>query len=229
MFVMLRIFIFALLLCWSVLSFGSPYYGARLCHKFPEEFDCYKVRRSDSWDSLFPGETEQDTVRRVNRMGINLQSGMVIAIPKDLQTVDVLALAPLPRQMNAPGEPIIVVSISQLAWAAYDAGGNLVRWGPVSSARGYCPDLHHGCHTPTGHYRIYSKGGPDCVSTKFPIGRGGAPMPYCMYFNGGFALHGSYEVPGYNASHGCIRMLVEDAQWLSQDFSDIGTRVIVEP
>jgi lipoprotein-anchoring transpeptidase ErfK/SrfK len=39
-----------------------------------------------------------------------------------------------------------------------------------------------------------------------------------MYFHNGFALHGSYEVPGYNASHGCVRIFVNDAKWLNQDF-----------
>lgn len=45
-------------------------------------------------------------------------------------------------------------------------------------------------------------------------------MPWCMYFHGGFALHGSYEVPGFNASHGCIRMFVPDAEWLNQEFTN---------
>ena len=39
-----------------------------------------------------------------------------------------------------------------------------------------------------------------------------------MFFHGGFALHGSYEVPGYHASHGCVRMFVNDAKWLNEEF-----------
>ena len=54
-------------------------------------------------------------------------------------------------------------------------------------------------------------------------------MPYCMFFKGGFAMHGSSGVPGYNASHGCVRLFVDDAQWLNQDFADIGTQVIILP
>ena len=30
-------------------------------------------------------------------------------------------------------------------------------------------------------------------------------MPYCMHFNGGYAMHEGY-VPPYAASHGCIRL-----------------------
>ena len=75
---------------------------------------------------------------------------------------------------------------------------------------------------------IYNKGGAGCASSKFPVGRGGAPMPYCMFFHGGYALHGSYEVPGYHASHGCIRLFVDDAAWLNEEFSyDSRVRVFV--
>jgi lipoprotein-anchoring transpeptidase ErfK/SrfK len=40
-----------------------------------------------------------------------------------------------------------------------------------------------------------------------------------MFFHRGYALHGSYDVPGYNASHGCVRMFVKDAKWLNQEFT----------
>ena len=46
------------------------------------------------------------------------------------------------------------------------------------------------------------------------IGKGGAKMPYCMFYDGGYAIHGSYEVQGYHASHGCVRTYIEDARWL---------------
>jgi len=53
--------------------------------------------------------------------------------------------------------------------------------------------------------------------------------PLCLIacISWGFALHGSYEVPGYNASHGCVRIFVDDAEWLNEDFTDIGTRVYI--
>lgn len=43
-------------------------------------------------------------------------------------------------------------------------------------------------------------------------------MPYCMFFQGGFAIHGSSDLPGHHASHGCVRVLVKDAQWLNEEF-----------
>ena len=82
-----------------------------------------------------------------------------------------------------------------------------------------------------GTHRVYSLGGPGCISHLFPIPRGGAPMPYCMYFSGGQALHGvpPYEVGEGNFSHGCVRMHVGDAEWLRYNFVNEGTKVIVRP
>ena len=54
-------------------------------------------------------------------------------------------------------------------------------------------------------------------------------MPYCMFFHGGYALHGSYEVPNYNASHGCLRVVPSAAAWLSRNFVKVGTAIIVRP
>lgn len=48
------------------------------------------------------------------------------------------------------------------------------------------------------------------------------------FFNGGIALHGSYEVPNYPASHGCVRMSTAamDMIW-ADEFAPIGTTVWV--
>ena len=114
------------------------------------------------------------------------------------------------------------------SWAAINHHGKVIRTGRASGGRNYCPDIHRGCHTPTGTYTIHSKGGPGCRSSRYPVGRGGAEMPYCMFFTKYYAIHGSYEVPNYNASHGCIRVRPSDAQWLSAHFIRIGTRVVVK-
>ena len=54
-------------------------------------------------------------------------------------------------------------------------------------------------------------------------------MPYAMFFHGGAAIHGSYEVMEHNASHGCVRVLVEDAEWLNHNFLNYGSTVIIRP
>lgn len=205
----------------------SAYYGAKLC-KDKENYSCHIVKRGETWAKLFHDASEQEVIMHLNRIGIELRPGMHIAIPKN-SNLTVMDVSPFPHTISAPGEKMILVSLNEMAWGAYDPQGNLVKWGPASSALGYCPDIQRGCHTTTGRFAIYQKQGKHCVSTKYPVGRGGAPMPYCMFFNGGFALHGSHDIPGYNASHGCIRLLVKDAQWLNEEFTagELGTRVIV--
>ena len=120
------------------------------------------------------------------------------------------------------GKDMIEVDLNNLTWSAYDSEGILIRSGHVSGGKDYCPDIDRECETVTGTFTIYRKGGEDCKSTIFPVGKGGATMPYCMFFHGGYALHGSNSVPDYNASHGCVRMSPEDAQWLNEDFVQEG-------
>jgi len=120
------------------------------------------------------------------------------------------------------GKDVIDVDLSNLTWSAYDNKGDLIRSGHVSGGKDFCPDIGKNCQTVTGIFTIYRMGGEDCKSTIFPVGRGGAPMPYCMFFHGGYALHGSNSVPDYNASHGCVRMPPQDAQWLNEVFVQEG-------
>ena len=115
-----------------------------------------------------------------------------------------------------------------LQWKA-TSNGKVIRTGYGSGGRGYCHDVKRPCRTPTGTYRIVSKGGPGCRSSRYPLGKGGAPMPYCMFFSKYYAIHGSPDVPKYNASHGCIRVKTHDARWLSQSFINVGTTVVVKP
>jgi hypothetical protein len=145
----------------------------------------------------------------------------------------------LSAAITPPGEKMIIVDPSIHQWGAYDSDGTLMRSGLATAGSDYCRDLHRRCHTRSGSFRIYSLGSSGCRSKKFPLPRGGAPMPYCMYFNGGQALHGSYgnEVVYGNISHGCVRLHVADAYWLRFNFVEgpnaengyRGTRVIVKP
>jgi lipoprotein-anchoring transpeptidase ErfK/SrfK len=133
-----------------------------------------------------------------------------------------------PQTRIATGERVFIFDPKLTQWGAYDAEGNLVKSGRASGGRSYCPDIKSKCRTPAGEYAVYRRGSASCKSKKFPVGRGGAPMPYCTFFNGGYAIHGSYSVPDYNASHGCIRVEPHMAKWLSENFLFYGTRVIVK-
>lgn len=211
-------------------------YGQRICHG--DGFYCVHVKRGQSWESLFPDEHDRSIVMRLNRINTQIWAGTVIAVPENLANADIMDFAPFPKHIQTQGEKLVVIDPANNAWGAFDSDGNLVRWGPASAGANYCRDLEKPCHTHEGDYRIYSLGSSDCYSTKFPLPDGGAPMPYCMYFNNGQALHGEPNgLPGYNASHGCVRMYVNDAEWLRYDFAEgptsdngyRGTRVVVEP
>jgi lipoprotein-anchoring transpeptidase ErfK/SrfK len=122
-----------------------------------------------------------------------------------------------------------IFSPRTLQWSAVDSNGEVVRTGHGSAGRSYCPDIHRSCRTPTGTYHILSKGSASCRSSRYPVGKGGAPMPYCMFFSKYYAIHGSYDVPNRNASHGCLRVTPSDARWLHQNFIKIGTKVVIKP
>ena len=142
---------------------------------------------------------------------------------------------------GASGSPKIVVNISEQK-AYFYKGKRLVGETTVSTGK-------PGFSTPPGRYHVISKD-VDHVSSEFgdyvddygnvvksnidvrkdPQPRGthfdGARMPYCMHFNGGYAMHEGY-VPRYAASHGCIRLPEGMAEHFF-DASPEGTPVIVK-
>lgn len=135
----------------------------------------------------------------------------------------------LPSSINTNGRKTIVVDPRKHVWGAYDANGQLVRSGLATAGNSWCADIGRSCRTSVGTFSIQSLGNASCKSTRYPKPRGGAPMPYCMFFNKNMALHGSNQVVEGNVSHGCVRLRVSDAEWLRHNFANIGTRVIVKP
>lgn len=212
------------------------YYGPGLCAS--SLYECVKVGPGQSWERLFPDEQQRDLVQRINRSYNSLWAGKEIVVPRDLSHANLLDLAPFTKKIeDSEHEKEIIIDQDKLAWGAYDEKGQLVKWGPIASGRDKCPDSNNACRTLTGIFRIFSKENVHCKSDVFPIGKGGAKMPYCMYFHKGFALHGSEDIPGYRASHGCVRMFVQDAKWLNEEFVEtsnernnfMGTIVVVRP
>lgn len=73
--------------------------------------------------------------------------------------------------------------------------------------------------TPRGWFEVYAK---DPGWQEGPLGWFYSPL----YFYEGFAIHGSESVPDYPASHGCVRVPLEEADGL-YDRIPIGTPVFV--
>lgn len=96
----------------------------------------------------------------------------------------------------------IVVSYRLQAFAFYEHGKQIL-WGPVSMGKSSTP-------TPTGMFFTNWKA-KTTVSTENP------EWILNWYFNlenfRGVSLH-EYDLPGYPASHACIRMLAEDAKFI---------------
>jgi hypothetical protein len=224
---------------FSIASAGDDpvYFGKALC-KYPQ-YECVRVGRSQSWKKMFPDEQQRDLVQRLNRTYNYLWAGKTIVVPKNLDKITWKDVSPFPLKIT-PQEKTkqVIIDQDKLAFAAYDEDGNLVKWGPVSSGSDRCSDNSSPtCRTKTGIFRVFSKENQLCKSGVFPVGRGGAKMPYCMYFHKGLAMHGSNDIPGRRASHGCIRMFTRDAKWLNHHFVELsnegnnylGTKVIVRP
>jgi hypothetical protein len=138
------------------------------------------------------------------------------------------------------GKPRIVINLDQQR-AYFYKGGRIVGVSVVSTGR-------EGYDTPSGEFRITQKdlthvssiygdyvdrSGQVVVENvdvkKDPRPRGtvfrGAPMPYFLRIKGGIGMHAGY-LPGYPASHGCIRLPKEMAAHFFQNAS-IGTPVAI--
>jgi lipoprotein-anchoring transpeptidase ErfK/SrfK len=124
-------------------------------------------------------------------------------------------------------EKLIMIDPNRHVWGAY-RDGKLVKAGLATAGNRWCPDIKRACKTKAGSFRIQSLGARSCKSSIYPLPRGGAPMPYCMFFNGHQGLHGSYNVVEGNVSHGCVRVRVSDAEWIRFNFATVGTKVIVK-
>src|SRR6516164_9741374 len=123
------------------------------------------------------------------------------------------AEAAAPREA---GEPIMaIVSIKSQKVTIYDADGWVLR-APVSSGT-------KGRETPAGVFSVIEKQ-KDHHSSLYDD----AWMPHMLRITwNGLALHGG-PLPGYAASHGCVRMPFGFAEKLF-DKVRIGTRVIISP
>ena len=124
-----------------------------------------------------------------------------------------------PTEATAPreaGEPIMaIVSIKSQQVTFYDADGWIFR-APVSTGT-------TGRETPAGVFALVEKD-KDHHSTMYDD----AWMPNMQRITwNGIALHGG-PLPGYAASHGCVRMPYDFAEKMF-DRTSIGMRVIISP
>jgi L,D-transpeptidase catalytic domain len=114
------------------------------------------------------------------------------------------------------GDPVLaIVSLQRQRITIYDAQGWILR-APVSSGQ-------KGRETPSGIFSVIEK-----QAEHYSNLYDDASMPHMQRLTwSGIALHGGH-LPGYPASHGCIRMPFDFAERLF-DATQLGLRVIVAP
>lgn len=141
---------------------------------------------------------------------------------------------------GVPGKPSIKISLSEQK-AYFYKGGQLVGISQLSTGR-------EGMNTTTGSFKIIQKdekhvsnlygdyvdAADNVVVANVDVGKDpkppgtrfkGSPMPYFMRIVGGTGMHAGY-LPGYPASHGCIRM----PEFMAENFFrsvSVGTPVTV--
>jgi lipoprotein-anchoring transpeptidase ErfK/SrfK len=119
-----------------------------------------------------------------------------------LRSAFIIAVAAAMLAGVSPADAGVVISVDKSAQRLSVAVDGFTRYQwPVSTAR-------WGYRTPNGTYR------PQWLARKwFSREYDWSPMPYSIFFDGGYAIHGSYEIShlGRPASHGCIRLHPDNA------------------
>lgn len=155
------------------------------------------------FDSIYNNE-EKRIIYALNRIeAVRVSAGSVLLIPDSLST-DLNFYAPFPKQLDLldsiPKSVLIAQRIQ--AFALYE-NGRLIKWGPVSSGKQSTP-------TPNGlHYGNYK------AQRKVSTVNSSWILPF--YFNfmnfDGVGVH-QYLLPGFPASHACVRLDMDDAKYI---------------
>lgn len=155
------------------------------------------------FDSTYNNQ-EKRIIYALNRIeAVRVSAGSILLIPDSLST-DLSFYAPFPRQLDIldsiPKSVLIAQRIQ--AFALYE-NGRLIKWGPVSSGKQSTP-------TPNGlHYGNYK------AQRKVSTVNSSWILPY--YFNfmnfEGVGVH-QYLLPGFPASHACVRLDMDDAKFI---------------
>jgi hypothetical protein len=167
-------------------------------------FDTIKSKTATAdFNSKYNNE-EREIILAINRISSKvIKSGKVLLLP-DTLTNQLLNYSPYPDSLKGFDTlpKLILVSRRIQAFAIYEKG-ILKRWGPVSSGKKSTP-------TPAGLFHTNFK-----VKRKVSSENSSWILPW--YFNfyaqRGIAFH-QYTLPGYPASHACVRMQEKDAKWI---------------
>jgi len=177
--------------------------------KVPKMILCYRLdslantSQIDSFQNKYNQE-EKRIIFALNRVDYGrLGVGSILVIP-DTLAIDLIKYSPFPENLEILDSiPKTVLIAQRIQGFALYENGKLIKWGPVSSGKRSTP-------TPNGlHYANYK--------TKLKISTVDAAWEMPYYFNFmnfyGVGIH-EYSLPGYPASHACVRAYQEDARFV---------------
>jgi lipoprotein-anchoring transpeptidase ErfK/SrfK len=148
-------------------------------------------------------------VLKINRLDLeHVRQGTSLLVPE--RVAELLSFSPFPLSVPidiSPASRLLVVSRRVQAFAAYENGA-LVRWGPTSTGRKETP-------TPVGLYHTNWR-----AKLRRSSDNAQWILPWLWNFDNarGVSFH-QFDLPGYPASHACVRLLEDDARWIF-DFAE---------
>ena len=164
-----------------------------------EGFSCYQVKKGDTLWKIAPPEN-WTLIKKINRIdGKHLPQGKKILIPQNLEKAS--KYIPVAEEIKEikTFQRVIFFFLEDQYFGAYEYG-RLIYWGAISSGKNNS--------TPTGLFKVQWKA-INYYSKKYD-----APMPFAVNFSeAGYFFH-QQSLPGRPASHGCIRLIMEDAETL---------------
>jgi hypothetical protein len=167
--------------------------------EIPEGFVRRPLKKGESLTGICKADSSCEVIlMKVNRIDQrHLVTGRNILVPVDKEKSQMYI--PVPRLISdSRGEREVRILLSRQYFGAYEKG-QLLFWGPVSSGK-------KGKNTPSGKFFVNYK-----QRFKRSLKYDDAPMPFSINFNKGYFIH-QQSMPGYPASHGCVRLLEVDAQ-----------------
>jgi lipoprotein-anchoring transpeptidase ErfK/SrfK len=188
----------------TIVFSSDPRLVPETINNIPISYRPYAIKGASSLRQIKTeiGEENLAVVLKLNRVdAAHLRPGDTLMIPEPV--TDISDLSPFPREVETARDipRLLFVSRRVQAFGAYEFG-RLVRWGPTSTGKRSTP-------TPAGLYHTNwrSKATRSTVNSAWLLR---------WYFNldneKGISIH-EYELPGYPASHSCVRLLSDDAAW----------------
>ncbi len=181
------------------------------------------IGRSDSPAIIF-GKNLM-TVARFNRIHPSkIRIGVKIKVPNDLEAARNYSPFPDFLAQKTAEKRYVVIDIAEQFLGAYEYG-TLQFSAPISSANFDCVDekfRRKACYTPPGKFKVLAFHRDHLSSIyKDATNTSAAPMPYAVLFfienflgkQLSYWLHQG-ELPGRPDSHGCVRLMPEDAKKL---------------